>query len=174
MPKNKQQKKEIVDQLTDKLSKSKSAVFVDYKGLKVKEVEELRRECKKQNSEYLVAKKTLIKLAVDKSKIEGVNIKEMEGNLALVLGYEDEVSPAKTVKDFSKKYDALKMLSGVMEGKFIDKQMVKNLADIPSKPELYAKLVGSINAPVSGFVNVLRGNLRNLIYALNAIKESKI
>jgi len=173
MPKTKQQKKEMLDHLVDKLNNSTSVVFVDYKGLKAAEIDELRQECRKEESEYCVAKKTLIKLAIDQNKIEGVDPKEMAGNLAVVFGYGDEVAPAKTLKNFSKKYKAMKLLGGIVEGKYIDEKMVNNLADIPSRPELYAKLVGSLNSPISGFVNVLQGNLRNLVYALDAIRESK-
>ncbi|MFH1565080.1 MAG: 50S ribosomal protein L10 [bacterium] len=172
MPKSKQQKEEIVKNLADKLNKSKSTIFVDYKGLKVKELDELRDECEKQESEYFVAKKTLIKVAAA-NKTAGFDLKEMKGNLAMVFGYQDEMVPAKIVKNFSKKYKMFKVLGGIMENKYIDESMVKSLADIPSKPELYAKLLGSLNVPISGFVNVFGGCLRNLAGVLDAVRESK-
>jgi large subunit ribosomal protein L10 len=174
MPKTKKQKKDIIDILTDKFSKSKSMIFVDYKGLKVKELDNLRKECGKQDSEYMVAKKTLVKVAIDSNKIEGVNPNDLEGNLAMVFSYGDEVVPAKILKDFSKSHKALKVLCGIMDGKYIDENMVKSLADIPSKPELHAKLVGMLNSPISGFVNVLSGNLRNLVRVLDSVRESKV
>ncbi len=173
MPKTKQQKQEIIKNLTDKLDKSKSTIFIDYKGLKVKELDELRQECGKQNGEYFVAKKTLINIAAGNKKIEGLNPKGMEGNLAMVFGYQDEVVPAKIIKDFAKKYKTLKVMGGIMDSKYIDENMVKTLADIPSKPELYAKLLGSLNAPISGFANVLNGVIRNFVGVLDAVRESK-
>ncbi|MFH1187256.1 MAG: 50S ribosomal protein L10 [bacterium] len=172
MPKSKQQKEEIVKNLIDKLNKSKSTIFVDYKGLKVKELDELRQECGKQESEYFVAKKTLIKVAAG-SKTEGLDPKGMEGNLAMVFGYQDEIVPARIVKNFAKKYKMLRILGGVVENRYIDENMVKNLADIPSRPELYAKLLGSLNAPISGFVNVFSGVLRNFVGVLDAVRESR-
>jgi large subunit ribosomal protein L10 len=173
MPKSRDQKKELLDQLSDKVKKSKSIVFVDYKGTKVKEIEDMRKESKKQNAEYVVAKKTLIKIAFDNGKIEGINPKDVDGNIALLLSYEDEVSAAKLANQFSKDSKTLNMVGGVMEGKYIDAQMVKRLANIPSRLELYAKLVGTLNGPISGFVNVLQGNLRNFVGVLDAIKKTK-
>lgn len=173
MPKTKEQKKQIVDNLVDKLSDFKSVVFTDYKGLTVAEAQELRKLCKEQNAEYIVAKKTLIQLALDKAGIKDIDVKAMEGNIALVIGFEDEVVSAKVAADFAKGHEALKMLGGIMENKYIDLAQVEVLSKIPSKAELLAKLVGSINAPVFGFVNVLAGNLRGLIGVLSAIKEQK-
>jgi len=173
MPKTKEQKKQIVGDLADKLANFKSAVFTDYKGLTVAEAQELRKQCKEQNAEYLVAKKTLIQLALDKAGIKDVDVKNMEGNIALVLGFEDEVAPAKISANFAKDHESLKLLGGIMENQYIDFAKVEALSKIPSKAELLAKLVGSLNSPISGFVNVLAGNLRGLVSVLNAIKEQK-
>jgi len=173
MPKTKEQKKQIIEDLTNKLKEFKSLVFVDYKGLTVKEASEIKRLCKEQAVFYVVAKKTLIKLALEKAGIKDVDVKNLQGNIALVIGFEDEVAPAKIVAKYAKDHEALKMLGGIMESKFIDLAQVEALSKIPSKVELLAKLVGSINAPVSGFVNVLAGNLRGLVQVLNSIKEQK-
>jgi large subunit ribosomal protein L10 len=173
MPKTKDQKKQIVDDLADKLSKQKSLVFADYKGLTVFEAQELRKLAKEQNAEYIVAKKTLIQLALDKAGIKDIDVKAMEGNVALVIGFEDEVAPAKITAEYAKDHESLKLIGGVMENQYIDLAKVEALSKIPSKLELFAKLVGSINSPVSGFVNVLAGNLRGLVGVLNAIKDTK-
>jgi large subunit ribosomal protein L10 len=176
MAKTKEQKKEILKDLTDKVLKAKSVVFTKFAGLGVKENEELRKELKKEDSEYYVAKKTLMDLAFKDSKIEGLNIKELEGQIAAVFGYEDEVAPARVVSNFKKKLEEeekVEFLGGILENKYIDAAKVNELASLPSKQELYAKLVGSINAPVSGFVNVLAGNLRGLVTVLKAIEEKK-
>lgn len=179
MPKSKLQKQETLRDLAEKISKAKSVVFAKFNKLGVKENEELRRELKKEGSEYFVAKKTLIGLAFKDSKIEGLDVKNFDGQVAAVFGYNDEVAPAKIVDKFSKnhkgdkKEEKIEFVGGILENKFIDAISVKNLAGLPSKQELYAKIVGSINAPVSGFVNVLAGNLRKFIYALKAIEEKK-
>lgn len=173
MAKTKAQKKQMVQDLVDKLTKHKSLVFTDYKGLTVAEAAEIRKLCKEQGAEYLVAKKTLIKLALDEAGINDIDVKAMDGNVALVIGFEDEVAPAKIVANFAKDHESLKLLGGIMENKFIELAQVEALSKIPSKAELLAKLVGSLNSPVSGFVNVLAGNLRGLVNALKAIQEQK-
>jgi len=176
MPKSKEQKQEILRDLTNKTERAKSVVFVKFSRLGVKENEELRKELKKEEGEYYVAKKTLMDLAFKNLKIEGLDVKGFEEQIAAVFGYQDEVSPAKTVDNFKKKLeekDKLEFLGGILENKYIDAGKVEELAGLPSKQELYAKIVGSINAPVSGFVNALAGNLRNLVYVLKAIEENK-
>lgn len=173
MPKTKEQKKQIIEDLTDKFKSFKSLVFTDYKGLTVKDASELKRLCKKQGAEYLVAKKTLITKALESAGLKDVNVKNLQGNIALVIGFEDEIAPAKVAGKFAKDHKSLKMLGGIMESKFIDLAQVEVLSKIPSKVELLARLVGGINAPVSGFVNVLAGNLRGLVRVLDAIKSAK-
>ena len=173
MPKTRQKKEEVVKDLTEKVKKAKSLVFVNFDGLKVKEVEELRQTFRKENIEYLVAKKTLMNIAFKDAGIENFDAKDFEKEVATVIGYEDEVAPARMVEKFSKDHEALKSVGGVLEGKFVDRAKVVELSKLPSREELLAKVVGSINAPVSGFVNALAGNLRNLVYVLDAIKSSK-
>lgn len=176
MAKTKKQKQEIVGSLKDKLLKSKSVVFTKFEGLGVKENEDLRQSLKKSGSEYMVAKKTLLDIAF--KEFEGVSPKSFDGKVAAIFGYEDEVAPAKTVSNFKKdlsdeEKDKINFIGGILEGKFITQEEVDNLSKLPSREELYAKIVGSINAPVSGFVNALAGNLRNLVYVLKAVEEKK-
>lgn len=174
MAKTKEQKKEIIKNLKDKIKESKSIVFTNFKGLGVKENEDLRNKLKAENSEYFVVKKTLMDLAFKDSKIAGLTPKDLEGQIAAVFGYGDEVAPARIVDEFKKDHeDKIDFLGGILEDKFITAQEVSDLAKIPSRNELYAKIVGSINAPVSGFVNALAGNLRNLVYVLKAVEEKK-
>jgi len=174
MAKTKEQKQEIIRTLKKHIENSKSIVFASFDGLEVKENEILRKELKKENSEYVVAKKTLMDLAFKDSKIENLNVKNFEGRVAAVFGYEDEVAPAKVVGEFQKTHkDNIDFLAGILENKFLNKDEVTALSKLPGKQELYAKIVGSLNAPVSGFVNVLAGNLRGLMNVLKAIEEKK-
>jgi len=115
----------------------------------------------------------LLDVAFSKSKIDGIKIREIEGEIATVFGYEDEVAPAKILDEFKKSHESVELMGGVLEDRFIDAEKVKALAKLPSKPELYAKIVGSLNAPISGFVNVLAGNLRGLVTVLKAIGDKK-
>jgi len=170
---SRKQKEQIVKDLTETLSRTKSVVFADFQGLKMPEIEELRSKCIEEGIGYTVAKKTLLNLALEKAGIKDIDTKSIEGSIATVFGLEDEVAPAKILAQFAKSHEALEIKGGILEGALVPIEEVVKLSKLPSKAELYAKVVGSINAPVSGFVNVLAGNIRGLVYALNAIKETK-
>lgn len=170
MAKSKQQKKDLLQSLKDKIEKMKSVVFVNFKGLGVNENEELRAKCRENGAEFLVAKKTVLSKVL---KDEGYDAGEMEGEVAAVFGYEDEIAPAKLIREFGKDHEQVQPIMGILENNIIDLEKVNALALLPSRDELVAKAVGSIAAPLSGFVNVLHGNLRNLVYVLNAVRESK-
>ena len=178
MPLTKQEKQEIVAGLVDKLSKSKSAVFADFTGLKVQDNEKLRKEAKKQKAEYFVTKKTLLKLALKQVGIEEVPLEKFTQSVGTLFGYEDATSAPKLAATFGKENKTLKLLAGLLfekaKGeKFLTLEQVKSLASLPSKQELLAKLVGSIKSPITGFVNVMAGNLRGLVNVLNAVKDTK-
>lgn len=173
MAKTKKQKQEMVQELTDKLKGAKSTVIFKLEGLPVEATTSLREKCKEENVEVLATKKTLLKLALEGQDIKDVDVKSFEGGLAVAISADDEVTPAKILKDFAKENEQLEFRAGVLEGKLISLETVQQLADLPSKQELLAKVVGSMKAPISGFVNVMQGNLRGLINVLNAIKESK-
>ncbi len=173
MPKTKQQKETAINDLVEKIKESKSLIFINFKGLKVKEIEELRKKCRQEGIGYLVAKKTLMGFAFKQSGISDINPKEFDGEVATVLGFNDEVAPARIIQEFAKSHGSLKAIGGVIEGKFIDEVKVIELSKLPSKDQLLAMVVGSIKAPVSGFVNVLSGNLKSLLYVLNAVKDTK-
>ena len=172
MAKTRQEKEQTIKTLAESIKSAKSTVLANFQGLKVVESEELRGICRKANVEYLASKKTLLKRALAEAGFD-INTQEFEGGIAVVLGQEDEVAPAQIIANFAKSHDTVKIFGGVLEGKFIDEAKVTELSKLPSKLELYSKLVGTINAPVSGFVNVLSCNLRGLLNALNAIKEAK-
>ena len=173
MPKTKQKKQEISRDIKERLAKAKSVVFTSFNALTVKENEALRVELGKEQSEYYAAKKTLLARTLSEANIE-VDARKFDGQVAITFGYADEVAPAKVLAKFIKDTDGrISFLGGIVDGKFVDALSIKALATLPSKEELYAKLVGSINAPISGFVNVLAGNLRSLVTVLSAIKDIK-
>jgi len=175
MPKNKIQKQEILRNLSEKFKKSKSVVFAGFNALSVKDNEKLRDQLRKENSEYYVAKKTLINIAF-KDQMAELNVRGMDGKLAAIFSYEDEVAAAKILGNFRKDKDKearVFFLGGILENKLLSQEEVTALSNIPSKQELYGRLVGTMNAPISGFVNALAGNLKNLVYVLKAIEEKK-
>jgi large subunit ribosomal protein L10 len=173
MAKTKAQKQEALDGLKQKITDMKAAVFVNFSGIPVKEIDALRSNCRDENIEYTVAKKTLLKKALSESGLEGVDGQDFDGEIATIMGFSDEITSARLISEFAKKHESMKVVGGVLEGSFIDSSKVDALAKLPSKDELLAKAVGSIAAPLSSMVNVLQGNLRNFVYALNAIKENK-
>jgi len=170
MAQTKEQKKESLENLKENIDKQKSMVFVAYEGLKASDILELKKILKEAGCKFSVVKKTLLNLALKEEKID-FNSRELEGQLGLVIGFEDEVSAAKLSHQFSKKNNNLKILAGVFENEIVDKDKVVALAQIPSRSELLAKLVGSLNSPISGLASVLQGNIKGLIYTLNAIKK---
>ena len=174
MAKTKSQKKEILKNLEEKIKTAKSIVFASFNALGVKDNNQLRKDLKREGGEYYVAKKTLLNLAMKNGGYEEMKTSEMPGQLAAVFSYEDEIAPAKVIDQFRKKNEGkIEFLGGILENKFLSAAETAELANIPSKPELYARIVGSLNAPISGLVNVMAGNLRSLVYVLKAIEESK-
>jgi len=173
MAKTRVQKEVALEGLNTKIEKSKGVVFAKYMGLTVNEIQELRGKLKEENSEMIVAKKRLIGLMLEKAGYEKDAAKDMDGGVAVVFGYEDEVAPAKVLADFAKEHDLVGFHGGILEGNYIDAATVTELSKLPSKAELLAKLVGSLKSPSTGFVNVLSGNLRGLVQVLNQVREQK-
>lgn len=169
MPLTKEQKQKIVEELKEKIDRQKSMVFVAIEGLKAVDIFDLRKKLGEENCQLQVIKKTLADIAFKKEKLE-FDIKALEGQFALVFGFGDEISPAKTAYQFSLGNENLKILGGFFEDKFRSAEEIIALAKIPSKQELFAKVVGSISSPISGFVNVLQGNIKGLINVLTKAK----
>lgn len=172
MPKTRQQKETTLKKLEGNLAKMKAAYFTTFDGLKVKETVELRKLLREKKIDYEVIKKTLLKLAFKKYKLD-IDVDKISGSLGMAIGYEDEITPAKTLDKFAKEHPALKLVGGIYENKFIDQKQALALAKLPGKEELLTKLVWLVQYPISGLVNVLQGNLRGLVYALKAISEKK-
>lgn len=166
------QKEELVKSLVEEIKSSKVVIFSDFAGTSVKNMKKLRDSLRKGGSKYKIAKKKLIQIAFRKAGID-VDTKSLAGQIGIALGQTDEVSSAKTLKIFTKENKNFKMLMGILEGKIMNEQEVSALAEVPSKEELLARFVGSINAPLSGFANVLAGNIRNLVGVFKAIVNNK-
>lgn len=168
----KEQKKKLVKELSQKLKDSKATVFSDFKGMNVKDMTILRKELREKGIDFQVLKKTLLGVALKKVSLE-MDTKKLEGQIAVAISSQDEVDAAKIIAKNSKSKKNLKIVGGLLGLKALSKEEVLALSKLPSKEELLAKLVGTINAPVSGLVNVLAGNLRGLVQTLKAIGEKK-
>ena len=168
-----EKKETLVADLVAKLQGAKSVVFTDYRGLTVEEIDEVRNQLRAEGIEFKVIKNTLFKLAAREAGIE-ISEDVTHGHpVAIAFAGDDEVAPAKITYTYSKKNDKFAIVGGILEGKQISDIMVKSLASLPGREELYAKLVGSLASPLSGMVNVLAGNVRGLVNVLSAIRDSK-
>ncbi|MBI4215262.1 MAG: 50S ribosomal protein L10, partial [Parcubacteria group bacterium] len=173
MAKTRAQKEASLAKLIDAVKKSKSIIFINFKGLKVKEINKLRRKADDSQMGCLVIKKTLIRKGLETVGLkDAVDINTFENGSALLFGYEDETSPAKLFKEMAKDYKQMEVYGGLLtdpntENKGLTKDAVIALANLPSKQQLYAQAVGCLNAPLTGFVSVLGGNMRGLLNVLN-------
>lgn len=179
MAKSRQQKEETLQALVDRFGRSKSVVFVNFDKLSVADITAFRRAARKQNIDYVVAKKTLLRLALKQAQLDqDVDVSRFERGVGTVFGFEDEVAPAQVVDGFAKEHEAMSILGGIMQEnpagqKFITVDAVQALAKLPTKDVLLGQVVRTIQAPISGFVNVLAANLRSVVQVLNAIKDKK-
>ncbi|BEU86992.1 50S ribosomal protein L10 [Selenomonas sp. TAMA-11512] len=170
-------KEALVADLKDKLTSAKGAVFTSYKGLTVAQDTALRRKLREAGVTYHVVKNTMTRLAADQAGLEGLD-EHLEGTTALAISFEDVIAPAKAIEDFIKENkledsEVLKVKAGIVEGKVINEAEVKALASLPSREVLLAKLLGSMQAPISGTVNTLQGIIRNAVYVFEAVRQQK-
>jgi large subunit ribosomal protein L10 len=172
MPKTRAQKSEIVDELSDKIGRMKSVVFTSISGYTMDDANALRKKGRDVGVEVMIAKKTLLNRALEKNGFT-IAPEALEGSILTTIGFDDEVVAAKLMAEFAKDRETIQIVGGILEGKFVGTDAIKQLSKLPSREVLLAKLVGSLQAPISGFVNVLAGNLRSLVYVLNAIKATK-
>ena len=159
MPLNKTQKQSIISDLKEKVDKQKAIVFATITGLKVKDLSALRKLMRSRDCELKVAKKTLISKVFQGKKIE-FDAKKLEGEVALGFGYKDEVQPFKTLYDFAKDHENLKILGGIMGTEILEKGKAIEFGQMPTREELMVRLM----------VNALQGSLRKFVYALSQIK----
>ncbi|BBB91349.1 MAG TPA: 50S ribosomal protein L10 [Methylomusa anaerophila] len=169
-----QEKQQIVAELKEKLANTKGAVLTNYRGLTVAQDTKLRSKLRAAGVEYRVIKNTMTRIAAQEAGIEGLEA-YLEGPTAIAISSVDPVAPAKVISEFVKenKLQALEIKAGIVEGKVIDVNGVKALSSLPPKEVLVAKILAGMQAPIAGFVNVLSGTLRNLVYALDAVRKQK-
>lgn len=166
------QKEQLVSEVSEQALSAKSAVFVDYRGLTVFDIRTLKKKLREANGTFRVVKKTLIARMAERA---GITLDEsiLDGQVAVVFSQEDEVAAVKAVSEFARTNKKLRILGGVLEKKMLLAASVEALAKMPNKQEMLAKVVGTIQAPISGFVRVLGGNLQGLVTVLRAVSEKK-
>lgn len=172
MAKTRIKKESEVSRYTQSLASAKAVVFADLSALKVSESSELRQKAKEEELGVLSAKKTLLRLALEESKLEA-DQDALKGGITMVVGSADEVAPAKFLDEFRKTHEHVLFLGGFINAGWMSAPQVEALAKLPSRQQLIANVVSMVRSPLSGLVGVLQGNLRGLVCALDAIKESK-
>jgi len=167
-----EEKKRVVEELKEKINSSNAQILVDLCGLTVEETTEIRKELKKLDARVQVVKNTLAKIAAEDTSLKAIE-DHFRGPTAIVFSYGDPVEVIKKIVKFEKDLEKLDVKAGVLEGKPLTREQIIEVSKLPSREVLLAKVVGTVQAPLYGFVGVLAANLRNLIGVLYAIKEAK-
>jgi len=166
------QKKELVSGLNRKFEEKKILILVDYKGLNVPKMTELRAKLREAGVEFLVAKNTLLSRAAEGTDVELVR-DVLSGPNAIAMSYEDPVNAAKVLIEFAKENDKLEIKAGVLSGKALSFNDIKALSNLPSREVLLATVLATINAVPTSLVRALSNVPERLLYALQAIKDQK-
>lgn len=163
-------KKDKIEKIKEKIQQAKVAIVTEYRGMSVEEITQLRRNLQKEDGDYTVTKNTLAKIAVKGTDFE-VLTEVFKGPIALALGFKDQVSPAKALSNFLKEVKKGEIIAAALDGKLLSADEAKALANLPSKEEIYAKMLGCINSPASGIANSMNAVLTQLVRTLDAAKE---
>lgn len=169
---NRTEKEQIVQELNARLKETQATFLADYRGINVDQVTAMRRELTQAGVEYRVVKNKLLKLAAQDTPaadLQGF----CAGPTAIALSGSDPVAPAKILSKYAKAVEAFELKAGILDGKLLSVADIIALADLPSREEMLAKMLGSLNAPVSNFVGTMAAIPRSLVQVLNAIGESK-
>lgn len=172
MPITRQQKENILKDLEARIKASNISVFVNFHGLSVASLGDLRKSLRGVGVKYFVAKKTLIKKALDNLGFKG-EIPALDGEVAMAFAENDPISAVKILDEFAKKNKTIKLLGGVFENELINAQTAARFASIPSREVLLGQFVNIINSPRKGLVVSLNGIMRNFVSALDQIKNKK-
>lgn len=162
-----QKKIDIVSNLKEKLAAAKSVVFVDYRGLKTNQIENLRAQVEESGGSFMITKNTLLQLSLQDSQIA------LAKPTAALLSFTDEITSIKILTKFAKEWELPTIKFGFLGKEFINAEKVKELSNLPGRDMLLAMTIAQIQAPVKGLVNALANNLRNLTCVIQSIKEQK-
>ena len=166
------QKKRIVEELSDKFARSRVAIVTDYKGLNVAAMNSLRKKLREVDVEYRVVKNSLLTRASEGTDVSLIR-ENFVGPSAVALSYEDPVAPAKVLVQFAKENDKLEIKAGVMGGKLLDAAAIKALSALPSREALLGQLLSVMNGVPTNFVRVLNAIPQQMVNVLVAIKDQQ-
>ncbi len=165
-------KQDKVSLIKEKIDKASVAIVTEYKGYSVEEITNLRRALQKEGGDYMVTKNTLAKLAIKDTPYE-VLAETFKGPIAIAFGFEDQVAPAKALSKFIKDTKKGEIIAAAMDGKLLSANEAKALATIPSKEEIYAKMLGCVNSPATGIVGSINAVMASLTRAVAAVRDQK-
>jgi len=167
----KEEKAKVVSEITEKISKAKALVLADFTRMTVAEVNELRKELKSAGVDYKVVKNTLLRIAMQNVGGYDGLFKYLEGPTAVAFGYDDPITPVRLIKKVKGKIDKPSVKAIFIEGQVYDGSKLDELADLPSKSDVIAGIIGSISAPASGIVWALNSVLSDLVLLIDAIAK---
>ncbi len=165
-------KQDKVSQIKENIDKAQVAIVTEYKGYSVEEITNLRRALQKEDGDYMVTKNTLAKLAVKDTPYE-VLTETFKGPIAIAFGFGDQVAPAKVLSKFIKDAKKGEIIAAALDGKLLSADEAKALATIPSKEEIYAKMLGCVNSPATGIVGSINAVMASLTRAVAAVRDQK-
>lgn len=172
MPKTREQKSEQIKQLTDKLKANSTIVIAEFTGLSMDDLTTFRRKAREKGVFFNIVKNTLFTKAAKDAGIKGFDVNKISKQLAIATGDADEATVSKLVYEFAKSSnEKVKIYSGILENKVVPVETIIKLAQLPSREELLAKVVGSLSAPINGFVRVLNGPLQGFYNIAKALSE---
>lgn len=163
----------MLGELVKAFENAKSVIFSQYQGTNVKNMRSLRKRLLEKDVKFKVARKTLMTLAAKKIGFDQIPDAFLIGPIGLAFGMKDALAAAKVLHEFGRECESVKIVGGIFEGKFIDAAFAKELAILPPREVLLAKLIGTMQAPIAGFCSVLHGLLRNFVFALNEVQKKK-
>lgn len=170
---SKQKKIEALEKIEKDLKESQATYLVNYRGLTVSQISELREKLREVGAKMIVAKNTLMSRAFNSAKMNVESKDSLTGPTATVFAFEDQISPLRILSNFAKSVGLPELKVGFLDHELLDKPRLEQLALLPEKNVLQAQVVGGISAPLYGLVHALQGNLSNLVFTLEQIKNQK-
>ncbi len=166
--------KQLVETLGSKVKRAKSIIFADYKGLSSENLNQFRAQVKADKAEVVVAKNTLLKVALKEANVNSDNLgRDLKGPTTAIFSYEDAIKPIKTIYEFAKKFELPKVKASIIEGIYTNAQKTEEISKLPSKEMLLSRFIGGLKSPLYGLSGTLLGVQRKFVYVLAAVKDAK-
>ncbi len=169
---NRATKEKVVAEMKQDLKEAKAVIVTDYRGLNVAQITALRRSLYAEKIKYTVVKNTLARIATRDLGLEELDV-YLEGPTAIAFGFDDPATPAKLITKYARDFDKLEIKGGLLEGRLIGLDKVRELAELPSREVLLGRVAGAFASPMTGFAGAMQGILRKFVATLDAVREQK-